>query len=96
MPVVSPRLQWPVAAHLFEGHPPDEQCIGGLALFAQRVEHVGLIDVIVSARGEPAPGCVYDAVDGDVLGDDQLSHVCSRSRRDVLAVRSTVGHGGDG
>jgi hypothetical protein len=68
-------LQWPIAAHLLKGHPSEQYGVSRFPLFTDRVEDVGLIGVLVSTRGEPAISSVDDAVDGDVLGDDQSSQV---------------------
>jgi hypothetical protein len=66
-------LQRPVAAHLLERDPPEEQRIGGLALLPER--RLDVRYVVLAAGGvEPALGRVDDAVERDVLGDDQVSH----------------------
>jgi hypothetical protein len=62
-------LKRPVAAHLLERHPPEEQRIGGLALLPKRRLNVRYI-VLAAGRGEPALGRFDDAVERDVLGDD--------------------------
>jgi hypothetical protein len=68
-------LQWPVPAHVLEGHASEEQRIRSVALFPQRRLDVGLIDVgVVSGWSEPSPGSVDDTIECDVLGDDQIPH----------------------
>jgi hypothetical protein len=57
--------------------PPEEQRVCSFALLAEPVDHVGLVAVFTSAGREPAPSGVDHPVDGDVLGDDQVSHVRS-------------------
>jgi hypothetical protein len=73
-PVV--RLQRPPAAsHLLEGHTPDEEPVGRLTLLAQRLLEVAAIDVGARAgRVEPARCEIDDSVEGDLLGDHQVSH----------------------
>jgi len=63
----------PVAAHLLEGRAADQERVGRFALLGQRGDDVGLVEVLVAGRGEPALGGVDDAVEGDVLGDDQVA-----------------------
>jgi hypothetical protein len=68
MPVVSSVCCRPVAAHVLEGHSPEEQRIG-----------VRLIDFgVIAGRVEPALGRVDDAIECDVLRDDQIPQ-CLRS-----------------
>ena len=51
MPVVSLVLLRPVAAHLLESHPSDEERVSRLALLRKRRHDVGLIDLgIVAGR----------------------------------------------
>jgi hypothetical protein len=66
-------LLGPVAAHLLERDPSEQDGVGGLALLAQRRDEVGLVDLGLVGHAEPAIGGVDDAVERDVLGDDQIA-----------------------
>jgi hypothetical protein len=44
------------------------------AILGDRHDHVGVVDTLVARGVEPASGGVDHAVEGDVLGDDQLPH----------------------
>jgi hypothetical protein len=71
-------LQRPVPAHLLGRHPPEHQRIGGLSLLANCGLNVCLIDLGVGAgRVEPALRRFDDAVERDVLSDDQVPQAWS-------------------
>jgi hypothetical protein len=64
----------PVAAQLLERHPPEHDGVGRFALLAERGHEVGLVDFRIVGDAEPTRRRVDDAIEGDVLGDDQISH----------------------
>ena len=55
MPVWSSSLKRPVAAHLLERESPGEERVRGLAVLANRVDDVGLVDVRIVARDRTSP-----------------------------------------
>jgi hypothetical protein len=67
-------LQRPIAAKLLKSDPSEQQRVGHLSLLPKRLVEVGLIDLLVTRRREPAFARVDDAVECDVLSDDELSH----------------------
>jgi hypothetical protein len=80
----------PVAAHLLERPPPEEDGVGRLALRTQRRHEVGLVDLRVVGHAEPTLRRIDDPIEGDVLGDDQISHL--HPTGDARQVSGTVSH----
>jgi hypothetical protein len=69
-------LQRPVPAHLLERHPPEQQRIGGVALLAKGRLNVCVIDRgVIAGRIEPTLRRLDDAVERDVLSDDQVPQI---------------------